>query len=40
MLFVMSAESGPLSNSAFVLIELLSLIKATAMIWRKVEGDV
>lgn len=40
MLFIMSVESEPLSNSAFVLIDLLSLIKMTAMIGRKVEGNV
>lgn len=40
MLFIMSVESEPLSNSAFVLIDLLSLIKMTAMIRRKVEGNV
>lgn len=40
MLFIMSVESEPLSNSAFVLIDLLSLIKMTAMIGRKVEGNI
>lgn len=40
MLFIMSVESEPLSNSAFVLVDLLSLIKMTAMIGRKVEGNV
>ena len=40
MLFIMSVESEPLSNSAFVLIDLLSLIKMTAMIGREVEGNV